>query len=154
LSPIHGTQAWTTAARPSESSISLSLIGSYLAPHALTLVAIVFAQTGTPYNLIIGSGLTGNNQFNAWPTYDTCGDPGMVTTQYGCLDTDPMGKDERIVPHGVGIGPPNFIVILRASEVIGIGPRLKQPSNNDDSTIQSSGRVQRRGLSGGARPFT
>jgi hypothetical protein len=127
----------------------VSLIGSYSAPRALTLAAIVFAQAGTPYNLTIGSDLTGNDQFNARPAYGTCGDPGVVATHYGCLDADPVSSGERIVPYGVGIGPANSIVILRASKVIGIGPHLKQASNNDDNTIQSSGSVQRRGLSGG-----
>jgi len=127
----------------------VSLIGSYSAPHAVTLAGVVFAQAGTPYNLTIGSDLTGNNQFNARPTYGTCSDLGVVATQYGCLDIDPAGKDERIVPYGVGIGPANSMVILRASKVIGIGPRLKQASNNDNSTIQSGGSVQGRGLSGG-----
>jgi hypothetical protein len=38
---------------------------------------------------------------------------------------------------------------MRASKVIGIGPRLKEASYNEHSTIQSSSSVQGRGLSGG-----
>lgn len=127
----------------------VALIGSYSAPHAVTIATAVFAQSGTPYNLTIGSDLTGNNQFNARPTYGTCGGAGVITTQYGCLDTTPAGKGERIVPYGVGIGPANSIVIVRASKVIGIGPRLRQASNNNNSTIQSGNSVQGRGLSSG-----
>jgi hypothetical protein len=55
--------------------------------------SLLAAQSGTPYNLTIGEDLTGNNQFNARPAYGTCGDTGVVTTQYGCLDTDPTGKE-------------------------------------------------------------
>ena len=110
----------------------------------------MFAQSGTPYNLTIGSDLTGNNQFNARPTYGDLRRAGHAfATQYGCLDTDPVGKGERIVPYGVGLGPANSTVVMRASKVIGIGPRLKQVSNNDNSTIQSSSSVQGRGLSSG-----
>jgi hypothetical protein len=34
---------------------------------------LLATQSGTPYNLTIGNDLTGNNQFNARPTYGTCG---------------------------------------------------------------------------------
>ncbi len=129
-------------------------MGSYAAPKAITVAAAFFAQSGTPYNLTIGSDLTGNNQFNARPSYGTCNAPNVVTTQYGCLDTDPAaaaaaGQDERMMPYGAGIGPANSIFIVRASKVIGIGPRLKTAAENDNSTIQSSNSVQGRGLSGG-----
>lgn len=126
----------------------LSLIGSYSASHTVTVAGAFFARSGTPYNLTIGSDLTANNQFNARPTYGICGSAGVVTTQYGCLDTDPVGKGERIVPYGVGMGPANSIAYLRASKVFGIGPRV-QPASNAHSTIQSSNSVSDRGLSSG-----
>lgn len=124
-------------------------IGSYAAPKAITVAALIAARSGVPYNLTIGDDLTGNNQFNARPTYGTCGATDVVMTQYGCLDMNPAGKNERIMPYGAGIGPENSIVLMRASKVIGIGPRLKTASENDDSTIHSSNSVQGRGLSGG-----
>lgn len=124
-------------------------MASYAAPKAVTIAAEFFARSGVPYNLTIGSDLTGNNQFNARPAYGTCGALGVVTTQYGCLDTNPAGKNERLMPYGAGTGPANSILILRASKVIGIGPRLRQESDNDQTAIQSSNSVQGRGLSGG-----
>lgn len=123
-------------------------IGSYSAPYAITVAAAVFARSGVPYNLTIGSDLIGNNQFDARPAYGTCGAPGVVTTQYGCLDTDPAGKNEQIVPYGAGIGPSNSILLMRVSKVIGIGPRVKQPSG-DDHTLDQNNSVRGRGLSGG-----
>jgi Carboxypeptidase regulatory-like domain len=130
-------------------------IGSYSAPKAITVAALIAARSGVPYNLTIGSDLTGNNQFNARPTYGTCGAANVVTTQYGCLDTDPAaaGTYERLMPYGAGIGPANSVFLMRASKVIGIGPRLKTASENDNSTIQSSNSVQGRGLSGGGAPI-
>jgi hypothetical protein len=38
------------------------------------------------------------NQFNARPTYGTCGALDVVSTRYGCIDASPIGKGERIVP--------------------------------------------------------
>jgi hypothetical protein len=122
------------------------LIASYSAPKAITVAALLFARSGMPYNLAIGSDLTGNNQFNARPSYGTCGDPGVMATQYGCLDTDPAGTGERIVPYDVGLGPANSLVILRASKAIGIGPRLSEESNNGNGAVQ----IQGGGLSGGS----
>jgi hypothetical protein len=105
------------------------------------------AQSGTPYNLTIGSDLTGNNQFNARPTYGTCGEAGVLSTPYGCLDTDPTGKGERILPYDIGTGPANVVFHLRVSKVIGIGPRIEGATGAGGG--QQSGSVNGRGLSGG-----
>lgn len=123
-------------------------IGSYSAPYAVTAAAAFFARSGVPYNLTIGSDLTGNNQFNARPAYGACGAAGVVETQYGCLDTEPAGKNERIVPYGAGIGPSNAIVLLRVSKVVGIGPRVK-PTASDEHNLDANNSVRGRGLSGG-----
>jgi len=99
-------------------------------------------------NLTIGNDLTGNNQFNARPTYGVCGAAGVVKTQYGCLDTDPAGKGEAVVPFNLGTGPANAALFLRVSKVIGVGPRIEkagkgQTYNGNNSSVYS------RGLSGG-----
>ena len=123
-------------------------MGSYTGPHGFVLAALIAAQSGTPYNLTIGDDLTGNNQFNARPTYGTCGAPGVVSTDYGCLDTDPAGKNERIVPYGIGLGPANAIVHVRLSKVIGIGPRIKKAGEGQSFT-PGGGNVSGRGIGGG-----
>ena len=80
-------------------------MSSYTAPWGLVFSLLLASQSGTPYNLTSGYDLTGNNMFNARPAYGTCGASGVITTRYGCLDTNPAGKGERIVPFGVGLGP-------------------------------------------------
>ena len=123
-------------------------IESYTAPHGIVFASLLAAQSGTPYNLTIGNDLTGNNQFNARPAYGTCGAAGVITTQYGCLDTDPSGKDERIVPYGIGIGPANAVYHVRISKVIGIGPRLKTEGEGQSFTPGNGG-VSGRGIGSG-----
>ncbi len=123
-------------------------IGSYTAPHGFVVGAYIAAQSGTPYNLTIGEDLTGNNQYNARPTYGMCGDPGVVTTQFGCLDTDPVGKEEPLVPYGAGLGPANAIMHVRISKVFGIGPRIKQAGEGDSFTV-GGGNVSSRGIGSG-----
>jgi Carboxypeptidase regulatory-like domain len=125
------------------------LIDTFNLPHGIVIGSIFVAQSGTPYNLTIGEDLTGSNQFNARPGYGTCGASGVITTQYGCLDTDPAGKDESIVPTNIGIGPANYAMHVRASKVIGIGPRLKTANEGDSFTPNQGGGVGGRGIGSG-----
>jgi hypothetical protein len=126
----------------------VTLIESYTAPHGVVIAALLAAQSGAPYNLTIGNDLTGNNQFNARPAYGECGAPNVVSTRYGCLDTDPIGKNESLVPYGVGLGPANAVLHVRISKVIGIGPRIEKAGEGQTFTPGGGG-VSGRGLSGG-----
>jgi hypothetical protein len=125
----------------------VNLMNSYTAPLGLVFASLFTAQSGTPYNLTTGSDLTGNNQFNARPTYGTCGAPGVIATRYGCLNTNPTGKGERIVPFGVGLGPTNALLDVRVSKTFGIGPRMRSESSGD--TLSGGDDVSERGISGG-----
>jgi hypothetical protein len=125
------------------------LIDTFNLPHGIVIGSIFVAQSGTPYNLTIGEDLTGSNQFNARPGYGTCGASGVITTQYGCLDTDPLGKDESIVPTNIGIGPANYAMHVRASKVVGIGPRIKTANEGDSFTPNQGGGVGGRGIGSG-----
>ncbi len=124
------------------------LLTTYTAPHGVIIAPLLSAQSGTPYNISIGSDLTGNNQFNARPTYGTCGAADVVSTAFGCLDSNPTGKGETIVPFNRGTGPANVIFHLRVSKVIGIGPK-KEGSSGAGGPGQNTS-VSGRGLSGGS----
>ena len=123
------------------------LLATYNAPHGIIVAPLLGAQSGTPYNLTIGNDLTGNNQFNARPTYGTCGAADVVSTPYGCLDTVPTGKGEPLVPFGIGTGPANVVFHIRISKVIGIGPRIEGAKGGMGGP-QGGGSVNGRGLSG------
>ena len=124
------------------------LLTTYTAPYGVILAPLLSAQSGTPYNLSIGSDLTGNNQFNARPTYGVCGAAGVVSTPYGCLDSNPTGKGETIVPFNIGTGPANVIFHMRASKTFGIGPK-KEGGTGMGGPGQNTN-VSGRGLSGGS----
>lgn len=126
----------------------LVVLGTYAAPHGIIVAPLLFAQSGTPYNLTIGNDLTGNNQFNARPTYGTCGATDVVSTPYGCLDTDPVGKGEPIVPYGIGTGPANFVLHMRISKAFGVGPKIKGTTNSGFKGGGGGGSVAGRGLGG------
>lgn len=124
----------------------LTFVESWTAPFGVSVASLLVAQSGTPYNLTIGSDATATNQYNARPTYGACGAPDVIATRYGCLDTAPSGKGERMVPYGVGLGPPNVVAHLRLSKVIGIGPRVG--ASQQSQTYQTGSGVSGRGLSG------
>ena len=123
------------------------LLGTWNFPHAVIFAPLLSAQSGTPYNITTGYDYTGNNQFNARPTYGACGAANVVSTPFGCLDTDPVGKGEQIVPYGLGTGPANYVLHLRVSKAIGIGPRIKGASGPNN--MQGNNGVGGRGLSAG-----
>jgi hypothetical protein len=128
----------------------LFLLGTYTAPHGIVLAPLMSAQSGTPYNITIGNDLTGNNQYNARPTYGTCGALDVVSTQYGCFDTNPVGKGEKIVPYGIATGPANVVLHMRVSKVFGIGPKSERA--NGPSGMQANTSVNGRGLGGAQAP--
>jgi hypothetical protein len=108
----------------------LVVAGSILAPFGVALSPMFVYNSGTPYNITIGSDLTGNNQFNARPTFTNptnCGTSSAqyVSTPFGCLNADPVGTGEKIIPFGLGTGPSNVGLNLRLSKTIGMGPRVE-----------------------------
>lgn len=125
----------------------LTMLGTYSAPHGIIVAPLFVVQSGTPYNLSIGNDLTENNQFNARPTYGTCGAADVISTPYGCLDTDPVGKGEAIVPYGIGTGPSNVALHMRVSKAFGIGPKIKG-STGGFGGGGGNGSVSGRGLGG------
>ncbi len=125
----------------------ITFLDSFTAPHGIVIASLLAAQSGTPYNFTTGYDWTGNNQFNARPTYGVCGATGVIQTQYGCLDTDPVGKSETMVPYDLGTGPANAVFHVRVSKVIGVGPRIKEAA--EGNTIHNNNSVSGRGLSGG-----
>ena len=103
-------------------------------------------NSGTPYNVTIGSDLTGNNQFNARPTFARSSQCESLPTQYvsspyGCLDTNPIGTDERIVPYGLGTGPVNIGLNLHLSrDLWHWAPRRERCGRRSSGAAFSTGR--------------
>jgi Carboxypeptidase regulatory-like domain len=111
------------------------VLGNFSAPWGVSLTPFFAYNSGAPYNVTTGADLTRNNQFNARPAFAPSSDCGLpvtpttspryYSTQFGCLDTDPFGTDEKIIPYGIGSGPSNASLNMRVSKVIGIGPKVE-----------------------------
>ncbi len=123
------------------------ILGNFSVPYGIALTPFFAYNSGAPYNVTTGSDLTRNNQFNARPTFSAsanCAIPVLpgeqrvyYSTPYGCLNTNPFGTNEKIIPYGIGTGPTNVSLNMRVSKVIGIGPKVE------------GGRVARGGGGGG-----
>ena len=130
------------------------LLASYNGPHAFTVSPMFVYNSGIPYNVKIGSDLTANNQFNARPTFanpaNGCAAP-LVKFEGYCLNPNPIGTKEPIVPYGLGTGPSNYSLNMRVSKVFGFGPRLGRPGFGGPGGFQHGGPgLGGRGLSGNA----
>ncbi len=56
--------------------------GNVAAPLGISFSPMFVYNSGTPYNITTGSDLTGNNQFNAWPTFADPNDCHTSSTRY------------------------------------------------------------------------
>ncbi len=133
----------------------LVVLGSITAPWRLSFAPFLSVNSGTPYNITTGRNLTGNNQFNARPTFAaSCSQANAVSTPYGCLDPDPLatpnGSSEKIIPYNLGMGPSNVSLNLRISKVFGFGPLIKGSGEGSGSMggHRDGGGLGGRGLSG------
>jgi hypothetical protein len=130
------------------------LLATIQAPWRLTFAPIFYASSGSPFNITTGTDLTGNNFFNARPTYAAgCSEANTVKTPYGCLDADPIGTNERIIPYNLGTGPSNYGINMRISKVIGFGPKIKGGNGGFFGGHPHGGGLGGRGLSGNAGPI-
>lgn len=126
---------------------------TYRLPYKVVFSTFSMARSGVPYNITIGSDSTGNNQNNARPTYGACGMPDVVTTRFGCLDTNPAGKGEKMIPYGIGVGPANVVMHVAITKAIGIGPK-ERTENGFSGGPGGSGNVSEHGLGGGQQSMS
>jgi hypothetical protein len=134
----------------------LVVLGSFNGPWQLTFAPFLSVNSGTPYNITTGRDLTGNNQFNARPTFAaSCGQVNAVSTPYGCLDPDPLaspnGSVEKIIPYNLGRGPSNVSLNLRITKVFGFGAVVKGGGGESGAPRdgpRGGGGLGGRGLSG------
>ena len=118
----YGRAGWDTRNR-------LMLLGNVQLPYQLSLTPIFAANSGNPFNVVIGQDINGDNQYNDRPAYapaSACqsGAAGNYATRFGCLTSNVTAASPS-VPYDLGTGPSNYSLNLRVSKVIGIGPRVK-----------------------------
>jgi hypothetical protein len=87
------------------------------------------AQSGTPFDIVLGQDLNGDSQFNDRPAFATdLTRASVVATRYGDFDTSPI-SGQRIIPRNYGQGPGLLALNTYWEKGIPIGPIVKPPAD-------------------------
>ncbi len=139
--------------------------GTISLPYAFRLSPFIIADSGTPFNIIVGQDLNGDSIFNDRPALASTPGPGgkVYVTPYGTFNSVPL-PGQPIVPINYGSGPPLFTLNLRLSKTFGLGPKLEKGASSGPTGGGPGGGGGRgggggglggRGLAGGGgSPFT
>jgi hypothetical protein len=95
--------------------------GSIEGPFGFRLSPLVVANSGRPFDIVVGRDLNGDSLFSDRPAFATdLTRPGVVWTSFGAFDTDPIAG-QTIVPRNYGRGPGEFTLNLRLSKTFSFG---------------------------------
>ncbi len=135
--------------------------GSWSLPHAFRISPFIIANSGSPFNIIVGQDLNGDSIFNDRPALASTAGPGgqVYVTPYGTFNSVPI-PGQAITPINYGGSPALFSFNLRLSKTIGLGPKTESRAAAGSGGGQHShgGGLGGRGLTGGGGsgggPFT
>jgi hypothetical protein len=123
--------------------------GTIALPHGFRVSPFMVANSGTPFNIIIGRDINGDSIFNERPAFATdLSRASVVHTDFGTFDTDPIAG-QTIIPSNFGEGQAQFTLNMRVSKTFGIGPKLEASNANPQ---QQGQRGQGGPNGGGGRP--
>ncbi len=100
--------------------------GTISLPYALRLSPFILADSGSPFNIIVGQDLNGDSIFNDRPALvSAAGSSGTVkVTPYGTFNTVPI-PGQSITPINYGSAQSLFTLNLRLSKTFGLGPKVE-----------------------------
>ena len=128
--------------------------GTISLPHAFRLSPFILANSGTPFDIIVGQDLNGDSIFNDRPALAaTAGSGGrVVVSPWGTFNTVPL-PGQPLAPINAGSGPPVFTLNLRLSKTIGLGPKTESTASGGPRMGGGGGHggggLGARGLTGG-----
>ncbi len=126
--------------------------GTISLPHGFRMSPFIVANSGPPFNVIIGRDLNGDFVFNDRPAFASSATlpNNLHATSWGNFDTAPAPGDPRI-PMNFGTTPAQFTANLRVSKTFGIGPKLETTASNTPQQGGQQGGGPRGGGEGGGR---
>ena len=127
--------------------------GTFALPYAIRISPFIFASSGQPFNITYGQDLNGDSIFNDRPVFATAPGPGVISTAWGLINSNP-GAVGTIIPRNLGTGPGAFTFNVRLSKTIGFG-RIAEGGGQggQGGSHQHGGGIGGRGLGGGGNPF-
>src|SRR5271165_3647608 len=137
--------------------------GSITLKYGLRLNPFIIAQSGAPFNIIVGQDLNGDSIFNDRPAVGTTAGPGgtIYVTPWGTFNSAPL-PGQSIAPINSGSATPLFTLNLRLSKTFGLGPKLEHGTvaaagggSGSHTPGAHGGGLGGRGLTGGGgNPFS
>ncbi len=122
-------QDWGRAAFDTRHRLFLG--GTIALPYAFRLSPMIFAGSGSPFNISVGRDLNGDSIFNDRPgVLSACPAspvPTVMCTRYGVFDLAP-GAGATLVPVNNFSGPARISVNFRLAKTFGFGSRLERPN--------------------------
>ena len=99
--------------------------GSISLKYGFRLNPFIIAQSGAPFNIVVGQDLNGDSIFNDRPAIGATAGPGgqVYMTPWGTFNTVPI-PGQPIAPINSGSATPLFTLNLRLSKTFGLGPKL------------------------------
>jgi hypothetical protein len=109
-----------------------TLIGTILTKYGIRLSPTIFAQSGSPFNIVVGEDLNGDLQLTDRPAFapaSLCGTNNQYIkcTKFGDFNLDPT-PGEALIPRNYGRGPGSFTVNMRISKTWGFGEVVSRPA--------------------------
>ncbi len=133
--------------------------GTIALPYALRLSPFIIANSGSPFDIIVGQDLNGDSIFNDRPSFGSGSGGTNKVTSYGTFNTVPIAG-QALIPINYGSGPSVFSLNLRLSKSFGLGPKVQGHAapggpHGGGGGPHGGGGLGGRGLSGGGGgPFT
>ena len=106
--------------------------GSIGLPKGFRLSPFIVAQSGTPFNIIVGDDLNGDSIFNDRPAFasSATAPQNLVATQFGNFDIAP-GPGAPRIPINLGTSAAQATVNFRLSKTFGIGPKTEAANSSN-----------------------
>src|SRR5271167_529630 len=126
--------------------------GSIAMKYGIRLSPFILAQSGAPFNIIVGQDLNGDSIFNDRPAIGTTPGPGgaIYTTAWGTFNSVPIAG-QPIAPINTGSATPLFTLNLRMSKTFGLGPKLDRNAMANAGSGSGGSRGGGGGRGGGGR---
>lgn len=117
---------------------TLFLSGYFSLPYNFTLSSFVIANSGSPFNIILGQDTNGDSIFAERPAFASdLTKTSIVHTKFGIFDTD-IKANSNIIPRNYGTNPPYFSASLRISRNFKFDLFRQQPQSKSAEPKEST----------------
>jgi hypothetical protein len=105
-------------------------------PYGVSGGTFLIAQSGTPFDIVLGNDLNGDSQFNDRPSFATdLTRASVVSTHYGNFDTNPIAG-QTIIPHNYAQGPGLLQLNASVRKSLQFGPEVKPAADAPEPVIK------------------